>query len=136
MALPRPLMFVLVAAGLCALVSADRCPDGQFCASRCCWRISRYTCCWAGEGEGQRETQGVLATVPAQAISVVAFKVSSCVGSICSVNGESRCCPLSEGSCCGDGLSCCGKGSTCTTFQGLNLCLPNAKFQHPGDMLL
>ncbi|XP_075922024.1 uncharacterized protein LOC142924164 [Petromyzon marinus] len=133
MALPRPLMFVLVASGLCALVSADRCPDGQYCASHCCWKFSRYTCCWAGEGKGQGETQRALATVPAEAISV---KVTSCAGSVCSANGESRCCPLSEGSCCGDGLSCCGKGSTCTTFQGLNVCLPNAKFQDRGNMLL
>nr|XP_032806353.1 progranulin-like isoform X1 [Petromyzon marinus] len=137
MALPRPLMFVLVASGLCALVSADRCPDGRFCVSRCCWNLSRYTCCWVGEfpsaekGEGQGETQGALATVPAQAISATVSQVTSCAGSVCSANGESRCCPLSEGSCCGDGLSCCGKGSTCTTFRGLNLCLPDAEFQDP-----
>ncbi|CAM9472604.1 unnamed protein product [Lampetra planeri] len=49
---------------------------------------------------------------PAQAVSPFNAHARSCSGSVCSANGESRCCPLSEqGGCVDD--SGCPAGSEC-----------------------
>ncbi|XP_078455594.1 uncharacterized protein LOC144721655 isoform X1 [Lampetra planeri] len=126
MAFPRVLLLLLVVVGL-----ASACPCGR---KRCCVRGLNVYCCFADKGENDGVVQ--LSMGPAQAVSPFNAHARSCSGSVCSANGESRCCPLSEGSCCGDGKSCCGKGTTCAMYGGVNLCLPHAELSFPVATML